>query len=373
MRVSNALRSGALFALTTLVATSELSAQARWRLHEVARVGGGDEGLASFNDIRDLQLDSKGQLWVLDFQAKSLRLFAAAGTPIREVARAGRGPGEIENSNGIRLAPDGRMILRDHANSWLAIYSSDGKFVDQKPFPSLGYGYRIDAGFDRQGRFHELVTQWVDTVGRRIIVRTTPDFAKNDTVVAPLLTACSPLPVPPNGIRGRNGFASVPFAPRHIQTFGANGSFWCASTDEYRLRRFKFGAAAHDLEVRLNVPRIATAAVKRDSAIAGTEAFLLRIGGAVDPWDKRKVARDRGALLGFETDDRDRLWVMRETREGRAELDVWDVDGRRIATLAPGFRALNFPLMRIHGDRFAIVQLDADDLPTIVIYRIVTQ
>lgn len=348
------------------------AAQARWRLAELARIGGGDEGLGSFNDIRDLQLDAKGQVWVLDFQAKSLRLFGADGAPIREVARAGRGPGEIANSNGIRGTADGRMILRDHSNRWLAIYSSDGKFVEQKPFASFSYGYRIDAGVDRQGRFHELTWQRVDTAQRRIIVRTAPDFSKNDTVTAPLPTACSPLPVPPNGIRGKNGFAAVPLAPRQIQTFGANGTFWCASTDEYRLRRFQFGAATHDLEIRLDVPRIAVPAAERDSLIAGTEAFLQRIGGAVEPWDRSKVARDRGALLGFEADDRDRLWVMREQPGGKAELDVWEA-GKRIATLAPGFPARSFPLMRVRGDRLAIVLLDEDDLPTIFVYRIVTQ
>lgn len=365
------MRCGALLAFAMLVPASALSAQAKWRLQEVARIGGGDEGLASFNDIRDLQLDATGQVWVLDFQAKSLRLFAADGTPIREVARAGRGPGEIENSNGIRLAPDGRMLLRDHSNNWLAIYSADGKYVGQKSFPSFSYGWRVDAGIDRQGRFHELVSQPVDTTRRRIIVRTTPDFTKNDTVAAPLPTACSPLASPPNGIRGRNGFATVPFAPRMVQTFGATGTFWCASTDEYRIRRFQFGAAVHDLEVRFNAPRVAIPKAKRDAEIASTDSFLVRIGGALDPWNKSKVARDRGALLGFESDDRDRLWVLRETRDGLAELDVWDTSGRRIATLAPGFRALDFPLMRIHGDRFALVQLDEDDLPTIVVYRIV--
>ena len=83
--------------------------------------------------------------------------------------------------------------------------------------------------------------------------------------------------------------------------------------------------------------------------------------------------RNHFRVTYFEADDRDRLWVMRETRDGKAELDVWDASGRRIATLAPGFRALSFPLMRTRGDRLALVQLDEDDLPTIVIYRIVTQ
>lgn len=351
---------------------NETVAQARWRLEEVARIGGGDEGLASFNDIRDLQLDAEGQVWVLDFQAKSLRLFGADGAPIKEVARAGAGPGEIRNANGFRIAPDGRAVLRDHSNNRLSIYDATGKHERDVTYPSFSYGWRLDAGIDRQGRFHDRSRVRVDTTYRDAVVRVTADFARMDTVDAPGVQACSPLPPPPTGIRAKMGFAAVPFAPRMVTTFAPSGAIWCASTDEYRVRRVPFGAKAHDLEVRLDVPRIAVPAAQRDSAIKGVEAFLERAGGAAEPFDKGRVPRDRGALLGFEIDDRDRLWVLRELRDGTAELDVWDA-GRRVATLAPGFPARSFPLMRVRGDRLAIVLLDEDDLPTIFVYRIVTQ
>lgn len=115
----------------TASATNSAPAQAAWRLVEVTRIGGADEGLASFNSIRDVQLDASGQVWVLDFQAKSLRLFAADGKPIRELARSGMGPGEIANSNGFRRMPDGRMILRDHNASRLTVFAPDGKYLTQ--------------------------------------------------------------------------------------------------------------------------------------------------------------------------------------------------------------------------------------------------
>ncbi len=80
---------------------------------------------------------------------------------------------------------------------------------------------------------------------------------------------------------------------------------------------------------------------------------------------------------------------MRGQREGEDESEEWERLAQRShrttnfrartravkarAASASGFRALSFPLTRVHGDRFALVQLDEDDLPTIVIFKIVTQ
>ncbi len=350
--------------------TTALAAQAKWTLTEVARIGGADEGLASFNDIRDLQLGDDGKVWVLDFQARELRLFAPDGAPLRLVARRGQGPGEIANSNGFRRHPDGRMLLRDHSNARLNVYAPDGTTLGQHLLISMGYGYRLEAGIDAQGRFLELVSVRNGNEFRRAVTRTSAALVSTDTVDAPTPPACSPLPPPAAAVRGKNGFAGYPFSPSFQHVFTRSGALWCASTGEYRLRRFAFGAAAHDLEVRLDVPRIPIAKAARDSAIAGMKSFLDRIGGALEPMDEDKVPRDRGALLGFETDERERLWVIRETPSGTAELDVWDVNGRRIATLAPGWRVSAFPLFRVHRDRVAIVLRDADDLPTIHVYRL---
>lgn len=347
-----------------------LEAQARWRLQEVARVGGADEGLASFNGIRDVQIDGEGRIWVLDFQMQSLRLFAADGTPIRELARKGKGPGELANANGFRRAPDGRMIVRDHSNARLAVYAPDGSVLTHHTAISSGYGYRWDAAVDGQGRLIEIMTVRRGEEFTRALVRHAADFSGADTLELP--TTCSDLPPPKAGIRGRNGFVSFPLEPRVVATLAEDGAFWCANTDEYRLRRFTPGRSAHDRELVRTVPRVPVPAAERDSLIRGTEAFLERIGGAVEPWDKGSVRRDRGALLGFEGDDQGRLWVMRELAGGRFEFDVWDAAGRHVATLPVTTRREYMPLFRVRGDRLVIVTPDEDDLPTIFVYRILT-
>jgi len=258
------------------------------------------------------------------------------------------------------------MIMRDHSNGRLAVFAADGSSAGHHLMQSFGYGYRWDAGIDAAGRLHELATVRRGDKYERMILRHTPNFATGDTTDVP--QTCSDLPAPSGGIRGKNGFASVPFEPRIIWSFAADGAFWCGNTDEYRLRRFAFGAKAHDRELALSVPRVRIPKAERDSAIKGVEEFLVRIGGAVEPWNKGLVRHDRGQLRWFESDDRNRLWVLRETPSRQSELDVWDLQGKRIAVIPVEMRGST--LFRVRGDRLALVTLDDDDLPTIVVYRI---
>lgn len=361
-----------LLASLTLGAAPPLEAQARWRLQELYRVGDAEEGLGSFNNIRDFQLDASNQLWVLDFQTRTLRLFAADGTPIKELARRGQGPGEIANANGFRPAPDGRMVMRDYSNARFNIYGRDGAPLPSVTAISSGYGYLWDAAFDRQGRLVELATVRRGESFERVLLRWNVDLARADTMNLPA-TACSQLPPPRNGIRGQQGFAGYPFEPRIIWTIDGDGAFWCAHTDEYRIRRIAFGASTHDRELTLpNLPRIPIPTAERDSAIRALEEFLTRIGGAADPWDKGSIKRDIGPLQGFTADDQGRLWALRELPGGRFEFDVWDRAGRRIAVVPVRTRRSFFPIVRIRGDRLGLLTLDEDDVPVIVVHRILT-
>lgn len=352
---------------------ADLDAQAKWRLVEVARIDGSDdEGLASLNDIRDLQIGIDGRIWVLDFQTQSLRLFGADGAAIKEVAGRGRGPGEIANANGFRIAPDGRVFMRDYENARITVLDSSGKYVRDVPARSFGWRWRAVAGVDRQGRYHDIAHIRRDTTYLDAVVRYSPDLSTADTTFLPDESSCRSHPAP-GVIDTRGGVMQIPFAPDVQMVFSANGATWCGSNGEYRLRRFALGSHAHDRELRLDVPRIPILAAQRDSQLAEVDAFIAKTGGLEKPFDRRAVPSDRGALRVFASDDRDRLWVLRETSTGTAEFDVWDAAGRRIATLAPGFAVRGTPLLRIQGDRLAIVRYDEDDLPTIFVYRIETR
>lgn len=359
------------FVLVVLLASwaSSVDAQARWRLQEVVRIGGADEGLASFNQIGDVQLDAQGRVWVLDFQTQSLRLFGADGSPIKEVARRGRGPGELARANGVRRGPDDRMYVRDYSNARITVYGSDGATLASHTVMASGYGYLWDGDIDGQQRVVERTSVRRGEEYTQVILRRSPDFQSADTTEIPARCA---IPNERKGsIQGKSGFVSVPFAPRLLMKFGRNGATWCGSTDEYRVRRFAFGSPGADLEVTRAAPRVPIAKAERDAAIARVDSFLVRIGGPVDPWKPSEVARDRGPLVAFETDDQDRLWVLRELPSGKLEFDVWDTRGKHIASLPSPLIYGHVPLFRIHGDRVAMKVLDEDDLPTIVVSRIV--
>ena len=347
-----------------------LDAQARWRLEEIARIGGDDEGLASFNQIIDVQLGDDGKVWVLDRQTQSLRLFAADGTPIKEVARRGQGPGELANANGVRRGPGGRMWVRDHSNQRLTAYGADGALIGQHMVPSHGYGWRWDGALDREGRVLDLIGVRRGERYERMITRYNPDLSQADTLALP--TTCSDLPPPRSAIAARNGFITFPFAARLVLVLSSDGALWCANSEEYRPRRFPFGATRHDRELSLTPPRVPIPRTERDSAIAAVDSFLARQGGAVEPWARGDVPRDRGAFGWMEVDDRGRLWVRRELPDRRHEFDVWDTTGRRIAVMAAPPGAAFQPLFRIVGDRLVTIVTDEDDLPYVVVYRIRT-
>lgn len=348
---------------------STASAQARWRLQEIARIGGADEGLASFNQIGDLQLDDQGRVWVLDFQTQSLRLFAADGSPIKEVARRGRGPGELAKANGVRRGPDGRMYARDYSNSRISVFSADGASLSGHAVAATGYGYRWEGVIDAQHRVVERTTIRRGTDFTWVTLRRSADFQRADSSEFP--KRCVDATERKNYIEGKSGSVAIPFMPRMLTTLARSGAIWCASTDAYRIRRFEFGSEVPALELIRDTPRVPIATAARDSAIAHVEEFLKKIGGPVDPWKPSQVPRDRGALVGFEADEQDRLWVLRETPAGLLEFDVWDASGRRIATLAAPMKYEYGPLFRILGDRVAMLVLDEDDLPTVVVSRIV--
>ncbi|MEX2182426.1 MAG: hypothetical protein WD771_10315 [Gemmatimonadaceae bacterium] len=347
-----------------------LGAQARWALEEVVRVGGEDEGLASFNQIVDVQLGYDGRIWVLDGQTQSIRLFAPDGAPLKEVARRGAGPGEIANANGIRLGPDGRMWVRDHRNQRLTVFAADGTFDRQYLVPSHGYGYRWDGTVDAQGRILDMISVTRGDSRVRVMTRYAPDLSSADTVDLP--TTCSDLPPPRSSVASRRGFTSFPFAARLVLTLSREGALWCANSDEYKPRRFPVGATRHDRQLALDAPRVPITRAERDAAIAEVDTFLASTGGALEPWDRGSVPRDRGALNWIEGDDEGRVWVRRELPDRTLAFDVWDASGRRIAVVAAPGRWEFYPLYRIVRGRLVTIVRDEDDLPYVVVYRIRT-
>ena len=233
---------------------------------------------------------------------------------------------------------------------------------------SHGYGYRWDGVVDREGRMIETIRVPRGEGRVTMLHRRSADGSRTDTVAMP--SSCSDLAPPSSEIRGRSGATAVPFAARIINVLTADGAVWCALTDEYKPRRFAFGAPRHDRELFLAAPRVPIPSAERDAAIAETEAFLARVGGAVEPWSRAMVPRDRGPLHWFEEDDVGRLWVLRQRPDQGFEFDVWDRAGLRIATLTAPIGGDYLPLFRVVNGKLATLVLDEDELPVVAVYLI---
>src|SRR6187551_3395842 len=69
-------------------------------LVEELRIGGAEEGPASFTTIAGLGFDAEGRIWVLDRQTQELRVFGRNGEFVRNIGQRGSGPGEFQEING---------------------------------------------------------------------------------------------------------------------------------------------------------------------------------------------------------------------------------------------------------------------------------
>ncbi len=345
------------------------SSTSQWILTEVARYGGAEEGLASFNVVLDLQFAHDASLWVLDGQTQTIRRFDAGSGAATLVAGRGKGPGELEMANGVRRAPDGEMWARDFGNNRLSRYTSDGRFRGQHILPPHSYEYRWGATVDSSGRVIDLLYVPDADSMKRAIVSFGADGSAPDTSDFPL--ACSDVPPAVPNIPGRDGgFVSLPYAADLLVRLSAQGELWCGRSDQYAFRRFQRVRASHVAQVSSDSATVPVSEAARDSAIATTEEELRRIGGPATPWNHDLVPRTRPAIRSLATDDEDRLWVLRDRVDGSVGFDVWDSEGRRLATaeIPPSLRPAS--TFRVHRGKLAIIVRDQDDVPSVAIFSV---
>lgn len=106
-----------------------------------------------FGDIRAIEVDTDGRIYVLDYLAAEVRAFDSSGTYLRTLTRSGRGPGELVRANGMILSPDETLWIQDHAQWTIIGVDLDGDEIARFPMPVRAYGYMWDAVLDEQGRF----------------------------------------------------------------------------------------------------------------------------------------------------------------------------------------------------------------------------
>jgi hypothetical protein len=325
-----------------------------------------------FGQIRGIEADRDGRIYVLDGQAGETRIFGPDGTFRRAIARRGEGPGEALDPNGILRAADGTFWVQD-PRRWLIVrLTPEGEEVGRIPMFVRQWGFVWDATVDRKGRIWTRVDHMVgefrppepgfsESEFRTYVRFHDPRTEEGDSVFV-------------SRIRNRGfaivsdvgwGFRNVPWEPGLQMAVGADGEVWAARGGEYRIVR---------LDARGDTTLVIEAAVTPER---------------VTPEDRERVlaaARDRGAdeeqiarqilqgarevkpiVAGLDVDDRGNLWVRRHGRDGEPpRFDVFGRDGTYLGSWQSPLRLPSyFPLRFREGLLYALA-LDDMDVQTVL-------
>ncbi|MGD8278060.1 MAG: 6-bladed beta-propeller, partial [Gemmatimonadota bacterium] len=97
-----------------------------------------------FGQIAGIDVTSDGSIYVLDQQARQVRVFDPAGTFVKTIGGPGQGPGEFSQATMGLLATAGDTILvPDLMLQRLDRFTADGTFISQMPMPMATGGVSV--------------------------------------------------------------------------------------------------------------------------------------------------------------------------------------------------------------------------------------
>ena len=101
---------------------------------EEVRIGDRDDPDAGFSRIGDIEVGADGTVYVLETQAREVRVFDPDGLRVGTVGGPGQGPGEFGGPRSIGLLGDTLWVLEWQRLSW---FGPDGRLVQETPGLSL--------------------------------------------------------------------------------------------------------------------------------------------------------------------------------------------------------------------------------------------
>lgn len=86
-----------------------------------------------FSEIRTIEVDDEGNIYVLDSKEVCVKVFNKSGNHIKTFGKKGQGPGEMQFPGRMHLFSGKEIMIYDGANNRLSYYSLDGKFLREIP------------------------------------------------------------------------------------------------------------------------------------------------------------------------------------------------------------------------------------------------
>lgn len=97
----------------------------------------------AFLGVSGIQVDSQGNIFISDGEARQVKVFDKDGHLIRSFGRKGQGPGEFQVIHDIVLTPDETIMILDRGNLRLSFFSPEGKLLKDVSLSRIPDVFRI--------------------------------------------------------------------------------------------------------------------------------------------------------------------------------------------------------------------------------------
>ena len=123
-----------------------------WTATEDLRIGAtdGDDSI-TFGQVGEVAVDGAGNIYVLDRQARRVKVYDPDGAFLRFIGRAGEGPGELSRfPNGLMIRDDTALVVADYMRARVSIFDLEGGLLATIPVPArpLGMSWTLDDSGD---------------------------------------------------------------------------------------------------------------------------------------------------------------------------------------------------------------------------------
>ncbi|MBK9549439.1 MAG: hypothetical protein IPO52_10140 [Gemmatimonadetes bacterium] len=303
-------------------------------------------------------LSAGGYLATIDFRNVAVRLYGPDGKFLRAIGRRGEGPGEYRVPFAAFFKDS--LYVYDPQLRRASVFTVDGKLA-RTVATTANDQYPIH--FDARGMMVLRASTFTRTqVTARWVYQTRTGQKLDSMVALGWLDAKSWKYV---GGEGPSEW-TIPFPPTNIEQLLPTGGAVIGRTDDYALVVTRTGTDTVRRFSRVNPPLVRIPEATRDSALQANVRQQPKLRGIARLED---VPTHYAPWRGVYLDASGNFWVHARTeRSDRTRFDVYTPDGVLLGAVVapiPAAATVNF-----HGDRLAVIDTDADDLPRIRIFRI---
>ena len=109
-----------------------LYGEIKLELEEDLSIGNEEDENYLFYQARDIQVDTDGNIYVLDRGNHRLQVFDKDGKYLRTIGKKGQGPGEFNSPRSLQLDNEtGNIFVADYMSMTIIVFGKEGKYIDK--------------------------------------------------------------------------------------------------------------------------------------------------------------------------------------------------------------------------------------------------